>query len=813
MKILTYLLLALVMITGCDSGTISPPRWEQKIDFAWLFHLGDVENAEAPEFDDHDWRLLDLPHDFSIEQGFDTTYEGGWRAGYTKGGLGWYRKNLDWQPEWEGKKVVIQFDGIYMNSDVWINGNHLGHRPYGYIGFAYDLTPYLKTGKNIIAVRADNSKIPSGRWYTGSGIYRHVWLKVMNQVHVAQWGTFITTPEVNLQQANTNLQIQIRNNRPEPVDLEVQTKIMNPTGEEVTSWNSTIDLPAETSKKVTQQGIIEQPQLWSPDQPVIYQAETRLYEQDQLLDVYLTNFGIRTIEVNAAQGFLLNGQKLHLKGLCNHHDGGPVGAAVPDDLLYYRLKMLKDMGANAVRTAHNPAAPELYAICDTLGLMVMDEPFDGWHEPKAEYDYGHFFAEWWERDLMDFLLRDRNHPSIVMWSVGNEVPDFTPDMQKSLVDFVHAYDQTRPVTQARGYMGPHLDVAGFNGHGEEPGYLEKFHAERPDQPVVGTEMTHTLQTRGVYQTQTAYRRRDFPAIWEDGQPWGPYAHRVHKMDDLSSEELFPGKPYPYQSSYDNAYVRINVRDMEKMVRNYDFLMGSFRWTGFDYLGEATIQPARTANFGIIDLANFPKDHYYLYQSLWSDQPMVHLLPHWTHPGMEGTKIPVVVYTNGDAAELFLNGKSLGEKPMSESLQIVWQVPYEPGELKVVAKRNGQEVAEKSYRTAGKAAAIQLESHRSAIRANRTDLALIEVTVTDSAGTMVPEANYLVKFEVDGPAKIIGVENGDILDFDPVKASQRKVFKGKCLVILQNTGKPGEILFAATNQNLKPQTIRLNAVPY
>ena len=807
-----YLFYLLIIISACHQQEFSSSlRTEQKINVGWNFHLGDLNNTEDPNFDDANWRLLDLPHDFSIEQGFDENYEGGWRAGYTKGGIGWYRKDLTWQSSWEGKKVYIQFDGIYMNSDVWINGHHLGHRPYGYISFIYDLTPYLNKEKNILAVRVDNKKIPSGRWYTGSGIYRHVWLKVTNPLHVDHWGTYVTTPEVSSKNATVSAEIKLVNDFEQTHEVEIENIIKDQSGNEVTRASGTIQVPGKANRSVNHQFEITDPDLWNPDNPNMYQLESIVKRNNTIIDRKITPFGIRRIQVSAEKGFQLNGESIKIRGVCNHHDGGPVGAAVPDDVLYHRLKMLKEMGANAVRTAHNPASPELYAICDTLGLMVMDEAFDGWEEPKAEYDYGLYFEEWWQQDLEDFLLRDRNHPSIIMWSIGNEVRGFTEETQKKLVDIVHQYDTTRPITQARGYKGPYIDVAGFNGHGEEIGYLEEFHAEHPDKPAIGTEMTHTLQTRGIYQTRTKYRKRDFPAIWELGSKWEPFESKVHKIPDLSEEEVFDSIPYAYQSSYDNAIVRMGVRDLEKMTRRLDFFMGSFRWTGFDYLGEATIQPARTANFGVIDLAGFPKDHYFLYQSLWSDDPMVHVIPHWTHPGKEGVEIPVVVYTNLGHAELFLNGKSLGKKKMTEDLQIVWQVPYQPGELKVIAGSKSGENVVKTIQTAGEAAAIQLKPDKTWFRANKQDVIRVEINVIDDEGIVLPEADHLVKFDIEGPAKNIGVENGDILDFDPVKADQRRAFKGKCLLLLQSTDQEGEITVNASSEGLKTAVLQLKSI--
>ncbi|WP_206598686.1 glycoside hydrolase family 2 TIM barrel-domain containing protein [Rufibacter ruber] len=803
------------LLVFCFWGT-SPARAAQPgatgtqktidFDFDWRFHLGDVSAAKEKAFDDRQWRKVDVPHDFSIEQDFDLNHPSGWSGAYLPGGIGWYRKTFDWKPA-KDQKVFVQFDGVYMNSDVWVNGHHLGKRPYGYISFQYDLSPYLVNGQNVIAVRADNSKLPSSRWYTGSGIYRHVRLAVTQNVFIPTWGTFISTPQVTKDQALVQLQIDLENASGQPTKLTLLTDILEPGGKKVTQVSQQLTLnPGQ--RTVTQKATISKPKFWSPEKPQRYQAVHRLQNGKQTLQEYTTYFGVRTVEVNAKDGFVLNGQKMKLNGVCNHHDGGPVGSAVPEDVLYRRLKLLKEMGCNAIRTSHNPAAPEFYTMADTMGFLVLDEAFDGWDKPKAKFDYGLYFKDWWQKDLADFIKRDRNHPSVVMWSIGNEVPEFEPERQRELVEALKKLDTTRPVTQARGSSSPYIDIPGFNGEGEMPETLEKFHQKHPDKPLLGTEITHSLQTRGVYASKTSYRTRDFPAPWEDGVKWENFKSKVFMIPDLTQEEVFKNNSKFYQSSYDNAIVRIGVRDQHKRTESLDYLIGTFRWTGFDYLGEATIQPARTANFGILDLAGFPKDHYYLYQSLWSKKPMVHLLPHWTHPGKEGVAIPVVAYTNAETVELFLNGKSLGEQKMPEDLQIVWQVPYQAGTLKAIARQGGKVVAETSVSTAGAASNIRVTPDKKQARANKRDVIHMEVDITDTQGNLAPEADNLVKFTLTGPGKIIGVENGDIIDFASMKIPQRKAFKGKCLVMVQTTDKPGEIVLKANADGLKSGEVKV-----
>ncbi|MEJ7693756.1 glycoside hydrolase family 2 TIM barrel-domain containing protein [Daejeonella sp.] len=777
-------------------------------DFDWRFHLGDLPRASNASYDDSQWRKLDLPHDWGAESSFDLDNASGWRGAYLPGGIGWYRKNFDWKKK-PGQHLFIQFDGVYMNSEVWINGHRLGKRPYGYISFQYDLTPYLKDSNNSIAIRADNSKLPSGRWYTGSGIYRHVRLALTSDIFIPQWGTYVTTPRVSEESAEISVKAEIENKTGVQKRLTILTDILAPDGKLVNqkSTQTTLDTGLNF---VTQTATILRPLLWSTETTRQYTVRHRIKNGARIIDEYSTRFGIRSIAVNAKDGFLLNGKKLKLNGVCNHHDAGPVGAAVPEEVLLRRLKLLKAMGCNAIRTAHNPAAPEFYAMCDSLGFLVLDEAFDGWDKPKAEFDYGLYFNEWWKADLTSFIKRDRNHPSVVIWSIGNEVPEFEHAFQKEMVDLLKGLDTTRPITQAKGFSAPYTDLAGFNGDGEMKGTLEKYHAQYPDKPLLGTEITHTLQTRGVYATKTAYRTRDFKAPWEANAKWENVQKTVTMIPDLTAEEVFKDNPKFYQSSYDNAIVRIGVRDQFKKAQELAYLFGTFRWTGFDYLGEAAIQPARTANFGIMDLAGFPKDHYYLYKSLWNPAPMVHLLPHWTHPSKEGVSIPMVAYSNAESVELFLNGKSLGEQKSSDELQFLWMVPYQKGTLKAIARKSGKVVSETTVTTAGAAAKIEMLADKQKVSANKRDVIHVEINITDKNGTMVPDAGNLLTFTLSGPGKIIGVENGDIIDFSPMKSTQRKAFKGKCLVMIQATGDPGVIKLIASAEGLPLSGISINS---
>jgi len=796
----------LLLLLSCQQADPDKPRLRIPLDFDWSFQLGDMEGAEKVAFDDASWRTLDLPHDWSIEGNYNESNPGGIAGAFLPAGIGWYRKIIDIHNIDDEDQYFIEFDGVYMNSDVWINGKHLGKRANGYIGFSYDLTPFLKNGENVLAVRVDHSKVPSGRWYTGSGIYRHVWLTKTKNIFIPQWGTTIETKLPDLNRAELSLKIQLNNGSGVRQKVLVESVLKDRLGNRIARDKSKIKLGENA--QLTQHFEVKKPDLWSPDHPDMYSIETRVSVNGRVLDEYQTPMGIRSIELRGSEGFFLNEKSIKFKGLCNHHDAGPVGSAVPDDVLLRRLKLLKEMGCNALRTTHNPYSPEFYTMCDTMGFLVMNEAFDGWWDAKADYDYGIYFEEWWQTDLADFIRRDRNHPSVVIWSIGNEVHGFSAAQQKEIVDFVKLLDDSRPVTQGRGYSAPHIDIAGFNGHGEYKGMLEEYHTDFPDRAIIGTELTHTLQTRGVYRTKTWYRTKDNPAPWEKPEDFKRMEARVVKIPDLSEEEVFKGVNPKYQSSYDNSIVRVGARDSWKQVEEHDYYLGNFRWTGFDYLGESFGWPARTANFGIIDLAGFPKDHYYLYQSLWSEKPMVHMLPHWTHPGKEGVKIPVVIYTNCQSAELFLNNRSLGEQQMGEDDQLVWLVPYEAGQIKVVAKNGGEEICKKSYTTAGEATGINLIADRKSIRNNRSDVVHIEAQLRDEDGIMLPDANHMIEFEISGPAKLLGVENGDILDLAPHKVNYRKAFKGKCLLIIQATGEAGEIEINAKSDHLMSGSVNI-----
>ena len=805
-----------IIIFSCLSLVSAKDNTVIKFDFDWKFHLGNMPDAYTSDFDDVSWRLLDVPHDWSIEGTYHETENGtDWQSGYLPGGIGWYRKSFDYDKQWDGKQISIMFDGVYMNSSVWINGHFLGKRPNGYLGFEYDLTPYLKNGKNNIAVQVDHSKPLSARWHTGSGIYRHVWLKVNNRVYIPTWGVHFTTPHVTNAKATAEVKTTIKNTYRATNEVVLESVLKTKDGRIVSSANSAITIERNKQMEIGQSLNIVKPELWSPESPYLYILESNVRQGNKILHSQSMPVGIRKAEYSV-KGFFLNGKPIKIKGVCDHHTAGALGAAIPDQSLERKLKILKEMGCNAVRTAHNPFSPEFYSICDSLGLIVMDEIFDGWEKPKAEDDYGNFFKEWWKKDLTDFILRDRNHPSILFWSIGNEVSKATPETQEKLVSLIHKLDPTRPVTQGgtdptRGMSVDYdknfrfLDLIGFNGNGEEVGEFEKFEKNMPHLFGIATEVPHTYQTRGVYRTKTAWRRRDFPAPWEQKSQikWDDFKHRVFPIEDLTKEEVFPEEATNkyYQSSYDNASVRISARHSWKRSSSFPWLFGEFRWGSFDYLGEAE-WPQRCGNFGIIDICGFPKDHYYLYQSMWSDKPMVHILPHWTHTGKEGVEIPMVIYTNCDAVELFHNGKSLGEKKY-EGEQLVWYVPYATGEISAVAKTTkDNKTVTKTIKTADKARSISVKADRKTAKANRTDVIHFEIDITDDNGTLCPMASDEIFFEITGPGKLIAVDNGDPIDLSSNKIASRKAFRGKVFLIVQTTDKKGEIVVKTKAKGLK-----------
>ncbi|MFC5449980.1 discoidin domain-containing protein [Paenibacillus aestuarii] len=764
----------------------------QSFDSSWKFNRGNAVGAEAADFDDSSWRTLDLPHDWSIEQDFNKDSAAGRDAAFLDGGTGWYRKSFTMPSEAAGKKVTITFDGVYMDSTVYINGHVLGNRPNGYISFEYDLTPYLKYNgdKNVIAVKVVNQQ-PSSRWYSGSGIYRHVWLSITDQVHVGQWGTSITTPQVSDASADVNVKTTVMNETSASKQVTLTTTIRDDQGVSKGVLESQATIAANGKNEYDQTLTVGNPKLWSVEKPVLYTADTEVKVDGGIVDTYHTSFGIRTLKFDSNQGFFLNGQHVKLQGVSMHHDLGALGAAVNTRAMERQLEILKGMGVNAIRTTHNPAAPELLDLYDRMGFVVLEEAFDAWKEPKKAYDYARFFDTWAETDIKDMVRRDKNHPSIIAWSLGNEIPDtYKPDALATalnLKNWVKEIDPTRPTTMAIPSLDDSntqkvadiLDLVGYN-YSEH--LYDSQHAAHPNWKIFGSETASAVRSRGVYHL--------------------PIDQNVLTHPDFQT------------SSYDNSVVPWgrSARDSYLLDANRDFVAGQFIWTGFDYLGEPTpyyVWPAKSSYFGIVDTAGFPKDIYYFYQSRWTSKPMVHLLPHWNWKS--GDTVPVIAYSNADSVELFLNGQSLGVKTfVPGDLQLEWDVPFTPGTLKAVAKKNGVEVASDEVKTADEPARVVLKPDRTVIKADGKDLVFIEADVVDANGLLVPNADNLINFNVTG-GTIVGVDNGNAASLERYKASSRKAFSGKALVIVQPSTTAGEIVVNATGYHVAPDTTKVFAV--
>ncbi len=798
-KYLPYILILLV-ITGCREEI--KPRTRELFTRSWKFHLGDtVQDACLPDFDDSGWRLLDLPHDWSIEGRFSRDNPATTAGGALPTGIGWYRKSFTLPEKLTGETVFIDFDGVYRNSQVWINGHELGKRPNGYISFRYELTPFLKFGKekNVIAVRVDNSEQPNSRWYTGSGIYRNVWLVTTGNVHVSHWGTFVSCPDVSDEEAIVKLQVAVSQEVPEKANVSVETRIIDPLTHKICGRQRSEWITGDSL--VTQSFSIKNPVLWSVDNPRTYKAETRVIADNKITDIYVTSFGIRTFHFDAQKGFFLNGKPLKIKGVCLHHDLGALGAAVNTRAIERQLKMLKEMGCNAIRTSHNPPAPELLDLCDSMGFFVMDEAFDMWKKKKKDQDYHIDWDEWHKKDLADQILRDRNHPSVFVWSIGNEIREqFDPrgiSIARELASIVKKIDPTRPVTSALTenepdknfiYQSGALDVLGFNyKHAAYPELPGRF----PRGKFIATETASALETRGVY------------VMPSDSVRYWPTAYKA---------PLTGANPDFTASSYDNtvAYWGATHEASWQAVKKYDFMAGLFVWSGFDYLGEPDPYdwPARSSYFGIIDLAGFPKDIYYMYQSEWTDKPVLHLFPHWNW--QSGQIVDVCAYySQADEVELFLNGKSLGvKKKGSDELHVMWRVPFEPGELKAVSRKDGATVLTSVVRTAGAPVKIELVADRDTIRNDALDLSFITVKILDKDGNLVPDADNQVRFDLSGPGVIAGVDNGYQASLEPFKASERKAFQGMCLAIVRSQRQPGNIVLKAGSDGLEPAVLTI-----
>ncbi|MGF7229785.1 beta-galactosidase GalB [Arachidicoccus sp.] len=810
-----------------DANTVS-------FDNGWLFHryglqpdgssVEEPQNAEAMSFDDNDWQQVTLPHDWAISGPFrmDLAGETGrlpWK------GIGVYRKHFNVSAEDAGKKIFIDFDGAMAYAQIWLNGHYVGTWPYGYSSFRMDLSPYLLYGKeNVLAVKLNTEKWDS-RWYPGAGIYRHVWLVKTNPIHIDHWGTYITTPKVSAESAEVQLAITVANQSDRDASLQIQTEIFeagkgnNLKKRIVATTPQNVLVKSGSNRTIETTTTIHHPQLWDIENPHRYFAVTNVLVKGKKIDTYYSTLGIRSLTFTAHNGFLLNGKRVEIQGTCNHHDLGALGAAINTSALRRQLTLLKAMGCNALRTSHNPPAPELLQLADEMGFLVWDEAFDVWKHGKKKNDYNKLYDAWHEKDLVAFIHRDRNHPSVFIWSIGNEVIDQRDSiMTKSLADIVHREDATRPVSN--GYNDPNggrasgaaqaLDIMGVNYFFEQQA---KWDADPryANMPTIGSETSSCVSSRGEYFFGTNRSNWQISSYDLDKPGWG-----------CTPDDQF----------------RTNAK--------YPNLLGEFVWTGFDYLGEPTPYgsdatnllnfrndpskraeldkalkklketepPSRSSYFGIIDLAGFPKDRYYLYQSHWRpDFPMAHILPHWNWKERIDSIVPVDVYTSGDEAELFLNGKSLGRKKKRPNIdyRLVWDsVVYEPGELKVIAYKNGSKWATDIVRTTGVGAKLSLKSNVKSITNDGVDYAFITLRVEDKNGLMVPRSHPKVNFEIDGPGEIVATDNGDATSFESFQSHDKNAFNGMALVIIKaKKNARGRIKVMAKSAGLESATIWVN----
>lgn len=812
-KFFTSICLVFFFCSNINSQSV---RSEFLLEKGWKFSKGDFDNASQVGFDDKAWESVTIPHDWAIFGPFDRKHDlqevavtqngetvasvkTGRSGGLPYVGIGWYRRSFDVDNfKKDDKRVTLLFDGAMSEARVYVNGKEAIFWPFGYNSFHCDVTDLLNAdGKNnIVAVRLEN-KPQSSRWYPGAGLYRNVHVVVTNKVHVPVWGTYITTPYVSQEYASVKLKTEIENSENE--DVRILTEIKDATGKVVSAKDNTLKI--NHGKPFEQNLIVDNPHLWSPESPYLYHAVSKVYVGDKQVDEYTTRFGIRDIKVIADKGFFLNGERRKFQGVCNHHDLGPLGAAINVAALRRQLTMLKDMGCDAIRTAHNMPAPELVALCDEMGFMMMVEPFDEWDIAKCKNGYHRFFNEWAEKDMVNMLRNYRNNASVVMWSIGNEVPtQCSPQgyqVASFLQDICHREDPTRPVTCGMDQVtcilnngfGAMIDVPGLNYRAHR--YVESY-AKLPQNLVLGSETASTVSSRGVYKFPV---EKKADALYDDHQ----------------------------SSSYDFEYCNwSNLPDDDfALADDYEWTMGQFVWTGFDYLGEPSpydtdAWPSHSSLFGIIDLASIPKDRYYLYRSVWNKTDnTLHILPHWNWKGREGQKTPVFAYTNYPSAELFINGKSYGRQEKNNTTlqnryRLMWMdAIYEPGEVKVVAYDSKGNIAEtKIVRTAGAPHHIELVVDRDSISADGKDLAYITVRVVDKDGNLCPDDSRLIEFTVKGAGKYRASANGDATSLDLFHLPKMHAFSGQLTAIVQAGENAGTAVFEAKAKGLKSAILNI-----
>lgn len=810
----TLLFCMLALLTGRDA--VSAVRETTLLDKGWSFIRKEVPHGESVSLNDSDWEKVKVPHDWAITGQFDMNIDMQWvqviedgekraqlRTGRTGAlpcfGVGWYRKTLPVSASDQGKRIFVEFDGAMSQAKIYLNGEYIGEWPYGYSSFSFELTRHIRFGQdNLLAVRLENES-ESSRWYPGAGLYRNVRLVKTAPTRIAQWGIFITTPVISAKTAEVSVKTEIDRAADATGEIRLVTDIFNDQGVKVGSATATHKGDAAALFQQTVK--VKSPQLWSIENPVRYKAVSRLYVANELQDEQTTVFGFRTLRFDKDQGFFLNGKPVKMQGVCLHHDLGPLGSAVNYRATERQLALMKEMGCNAIRTSHNPPSPELLNICDSLGLLVQVEAFDEWKNGKNRNGYARFFDEWAEKDIRAMVRRDRNHPSVVMWSIGNEIREQSMHGGKEIAQFLASVcrnlDPTRPVTAGfnqhiaaiKNGLSDVVDLVGFN---YKPFDYRSKHAEKPNYILYGSETASTVSSRGEYK---------FPAKENKG-PW----YQDYQV-----------------SSYDYEYPNwASTPDTEfEMQDDCAFIFGEFVWTGVDYLGEPTPYnegtPARSSYFGIVDLAGLKKDRFYLYQSKWSDQPVLHLLPHWNWPERTGQNVPVYCYTNYPKAELFVNGVSAGIRQKDKNskytrYRLMWDdVVYQPGEIKVVAyDDNNQAVAEQVIRTAGEPYAVKLTPDRDKIKADGKDLSFVTVEILDKAGNLCPRADQLLFFRVGGAGKLKAVCNGNPIDQTSFASNYMRVFNGKMVAVVESTEAAGEITLVVSGGTLKGKEIKIAA---
>jgi len=784
-------------------------------------------------FDDGSWEKVNIPHDWAIKGPFQKGWNsevGGGMGRLPVNGVAWYRKKLDIPASDSEKSIFLDVDGAMSYTMVWLNGNLVGGWPYGYNSWRLDLTPYVVPGgENQLAIRLDNPN-NSARWYPGGGIYRNIWITKTNPVHVAQWGTYVTTKDISKESATIDLKITIDNDSKTDTKVEATTIIYALDANDIKSGNSVAsfstlnsNVAAGESARVEGSVNIKKPKLWGPpptQKPNLYVAVTTLSQNGKPIDTYETRFGIRSLEFNPDKGIFVNGEHVYIKGVNQHHDLGALGAAFNTRAAERQLEILREMGCNAIRMAHNPPAPELLELTDRMGFLVIDEIFDSWERKKTPLDFHLIFPDWSEPDTRAFIRRDRNCPSVIIWSFGNEVGEQYTDKEgavvgKRLYDIIKEEDSTRPTTCAMNYAKPDMvlpgipDVIGLNYQGEGirqapefegtdrirtiPQY-DAFHAKFPDKLIISTETASAFSSRGIYL---------FPVSKEISSPVRDGRGGDSKICQVSSYELHA---VDFGSSADKVF---------GSLEQHPFVAGEFVWNGFDYIGEPTpYYEARSSYSGIIDLAGFKKDRFYLYQSHWRpDLPMAHILPHWNWPERVGQVTPVHVFTSGDEAELFLNGRSLGKKKKGKyEYRLRWDnVVYEPGVLKVVAYKNGAKWAEEVVKTTGEASQLRASADRTQILADGKDLSFITVQITDKNGLMVPRSNNPIGFNIEGPGEIVATDNGDSHNLESFASHKREAFNGLALVIVRfKSGNSGTITVTAKSPGLKDTQLKIKS---